>query len=102
MPSENTSDQKDEESVCTNSVYEPSFSEQSDNDGDRNLYVQKLHDHGGFKLDLKDCNLAGGIAFITKFTRIFNKIQSIDFGKENLNKNEMAEFGEIIKVNKYI
>ena len=54
------------------------------------------------KLDLKDCNLAGGIAFITKFTRIFHKIKSIDFGKENLNKNEMAEFGEQLKVNKYI
>ena len=61
-----------------------------------------MHDHGGFKLDLKDCNLAGGIAFITKFTRIFHKIKSIDFGKENLNKNEMAEFGETLKVNKYI
>ena len=51
---------------------------------------------------MKDCDMSGGIAFITKFTRIFHKIKSIDFGKENLNKTEMAEFGETLKVNKYI
>ena len=51
---------------------------------------------------MKDCNLAGGIAFVTKFINIFHKIKSIDFGKENLNKNEMAEFGDALKVNKYI
>lgn len=39
---------------------------------------------------------------MTKFMRIFPKIKSIDFGENKLQQDEMEEFGEQLKLNKYI
>ena len=51
------------------------------------------------KSNLKDL----GIAFVTKFTRIFNQINEIDFGKNDFyRERELAQFGDQLKLNKYI
>lgn len=59
---------------------------------------------GGFKLSLCNNNLSElGIAFVTKFTRIFRTINEIDFGKnKNMGEVEIAQFGAELKLNKYI
>ena len=50
------------------------------------MQISNLHDHhGGFNLNLGNCNLKGGsIGFVTKFTRVFAHIKTIDFGNKNL------------------
>lgn len=48
------------------------------------------------------CDLSGGIAFITKFTRVFRSIKEIDFGQKKLGAEDMEEFGDVLKLNKYI
>jgi len=42
------------------------------------------------------------IGFMTKFIRVFPKIKGIDFGENKLHKDQMEEFGEELKLNKYI
>ena len=51
---------------------------------------------------MQNCDLSGGISFITKFTRVFRQIKQIDFGKKKLVAEEMEKFGDVLKLNKYI
>jgi hypothetical protein len=42
------------------------------------------------------------ISFMTKFIRVFPKINAIDFGENKLHRDQLEQFGEELKVNKYI
>ena len=48
------------------------------------LEIKDLHKQGGFNLSMRNANLKDGIAFVTKFTHVFSKIQTIDFGDNKL------------------
>jgi len=39
---------------------------------------------------MKDIKLENGIDFLTKFTRVFQKIESIDFGAHNIQQGDAA------------
>lgn len=43
-----------------------------------------------------------GIEFITKFTRVFQKIKTIDFGENKIDSGGAAALSEELKLNKYI
>lgn len=52
---------------------------------------------------MKDMLFKGGsIEFITKFTRVFKKINSVDFGDNKLHDQDLTQFSEELKLNKYI
>ena len=51
---------------------------------------------------MRNMETSGGIGFITKFTRVFRKIQQVDFGERALDQDQLAEFSEQLKLNKYI
>ena len=68
------------------------------------MQIQELLDHDdGFSINLASCNLKGGsIGFVTKFTRVVGQIKSIDFGNKKIKDSELEEFGQELRVNKYI
>jgi len=57
---------------------------------------------GGFVLSMKDIKMEQGMDFITKFTRVFKKINTIDFGDNKLEKGQFQAFSQELKLNKYI
>lgn len=42
------------------------------------------------------------MSFVTKFLKVFPKINQIDFGTNELNKKDKQQFGEVLKWNKYL
>ena len=79
--------------------FESNDSHSSQGDG---LFMDKLHKNGRFNLKMGQCDLSGGIGFITKFTRVFRSIKEIDFGQKKLEAEDMEKFGDVLKLNKYI
>ena len=51
---------------------------------------------------MKDIKIEKGIGFITKFTRVFQKINTIDFGANKIQSDEAAALTAELKMNKYI
>ena len=39
---------------------------------------------------------------MTKFTRVFKKINTVDFGNKELKESDLASFSEELKLNQYI
>ena len=56
----------------------------------------------GFKINMNRIRLDDGIAFVTKFTHVFRKIQSIDFGDNKLEAEDVEEFGQTLKDNRFV
>jgi hypothetical protein len=69
---------------------------------EKNLNVAQLGKQGGFNLSMAGFNLKDGIGFITKFTKVFSEIKAIDFGNNELAGEDLNEFNETLKMNKYI
>ena len=82
LSSGNSSDYSSEEE-------EDGRSEDSDESDEeqQNLGANELKETGGFEIKMGQCNLSGGIDFITKFTRVFRRIKTIDFGEAALQKD---------------
>ena len=74
----------------------------SDNSSANDLFITEKFHKNGFDLQMGKCDLSGGIGFITKFTRVFRSIKEIDFGQQKLDQDQMQDFGDALKVNKYI
>ena len=51
---------------------------------------------------MKDVKIDQGIEFITKFTRVFQKIKTIDFGENKLDSGGAAALSKELQLNKYI
>ena len=56
----------------------------------------------GFQVNMNNVNLKEGIGFVNKFTQVFRKIRSIDFGDNKLQHDQVEELGKTLMSNKYI
>ena len=61
-----------------------------------------MKSNSGFQLSMQHIKIENGIDFITKFTRVFQKIKSIDFGANKIESTEAALLSEELKLNKFI
>ena len=57
---------------------------------------------GGLTIDMNKIKLEEGISFITKFTKVFRRIETIDFGENKLDNTQVKSFGDMLKSNKYV
>ena len=73
-------DESDMEYTSSESDSESVHSDGSASSAGDNLFMDKMQSAGNFKLQMQNCDLSGGIGFVTKFTRVFRQIKQIDFG----------------------